>query len=120
MVPKLPAEKWHFGVICGNLFISVSSGTSKTSESSRCFSRERFFVRIKGGSVDEEWATFDAVKTGKFLALSRMCLNIVSSDMILQSSSSDSLAALPTAIQGRSGALLGKILKKIKKKMECI
>lgn len=134
MVPKLPAVKWHFGIrwllkpcpffsgsfgsddgwsrfTCGKLLTSVSSGTSNTSESSRCFSRERFLERIKGGSVDVEWDSFDVVKTGKFLALSRMCLNIVSSDMILQSWSSVSPADLPKVIQGRSGTLQGKIYK---------
>jgi len=53
-------------------------------------------------SDDGEQTLLEEVKRGKFLAFSRMCSNIVCSDMILQLSFWISKPGSPSVFQGRN------------------
>lgn len=105
----------HLGI----LFHSNSSKTSTSLWGSSCFSRARFLVKTKR-SEDGEHTAFDAAKTGKFFAFSRMWSNTVCCVMILHSLSS-ALAAISsswTLAAASSTKIWGKICGRVGEKVE--
>lgn len=85
----------NFSEILLRFLSSISPSSLSTSWS---FSRRCFLVRRKVSGEAEQ--AFEVVKTGKFLALSRMWSNIVCSEMVLYLLAWISDESSPSAFQG--------------------